>query len=455
MSGAHPSQIDLGGISVRPERLRVLRPEIVCDLAQSMQTNGLLQPIIVRPRTGTGYWLVAGRHRFEAAKKLKWDNINALVFAGMNADQAELAEIEENLIRADLSPAERALHQARRKELYEKLHPETKHGAVGRGRKKSSQNENSFVNDAAAKTGKGRSTIARDVTRAKQVPVLKEIIGTSLDQGDEIDALAKFPEDEQRALAEQAKRGEQVSAKHKPQEAAAIERRFISDDLATLLATPLHRLSKDQRQPEPEHVNLNASDRRLPCAEGFLEGLRFSAAHINHTDLATLTELLRRSDNVQRDQYRRVLNRGMDALNAAGLGNKPQLQRNIRGWHEVEPGVFEKEIDGKPIRSAAFAPEFPADDIASVLAVHEAYVPEAMHQRHLDQWAQENGWTCKDDLWTKVIDGEPYSHDVSAPAADIPGMLANIEKRERIRRKIAATRARNAVRLAPRQPIGR
>jgi hypothetical protein len=38
-------------------------------------------------------------------------------------------------------------------------------------------------------TGKGRSTVARDVTRAKKVAVLDDIAGTCLDKGDEIDAL--------------------------------------------------------------------------------------------------------------------------------------------------------------------------------------------------------------------------------------------------------------------------
>ena len=82
---------------------------------------GQLQPIIVRPRGDTGFWLVAGRHRLEAAKRLKWPMIRALVLE--NADEAELAEIDENLIRADLSPAERALHVSRRKDLYEKVAP--------------------------------------------------------------------------------------------------------------------------------------------------------------------------------------------------------------------------------------------------------------------------------------------------------------------------------------------
>jgi hypothetical protein len=42
--------------------------------------------------------------------------------------------------------------------------------------------------------------------------VLPEIVGTSLDKGREIDALAKLPEAEQRSLAEAARRGENVSA---------------------------------------------------------------------------------------------------------------------------------------------------------------------------------------------------------------------------------------------------
>jgi hypothetical protein len=44
------------------------------------------------------------------------------------------------------------------------------------------------------------------------VPVLPDIIGTSLDSGAEIDALAKLPESVQRSLAQAARRGENVSA---------------------------------------------------------------------------------------------------------------------------------------------------------------------------------------------------------------------------------------------------
>jgi hypothetical protein len=71
---------------------------------------------------------------------------------------------------------------AKRKKVYERLHPGTKHGAVGRGRKKS-QNENSFVDDTAKKSGKSRATVARDAARGKRVKVLDQIVGTCLDRG--------------------------------------------------------------------------------------------------------------------------------------------------------------------------------------------------------------------------------------------------------------------------------
>ena len=114
------ANIGTSGIAIKPEH-RALRPEAVREIADSFARIGQLQPIIVRPRGDTGFWLVAGRHRLEAAKRLKWPMIRALVLE--NADEAELAEIDENLIRADLSPAERALHVSRRKDLYEKVAP--------------------------------------------------------------------------------------------------------------------------------------------------------------------------------------------------------------------------------------------------------------------------------------------------------------------------------------------
>jgi hypothetical protein len=212
---AAPSSIQVGLLDILvSDRLRPLRPEAVDEIADSFKTLGQLQPIVVRQVKPSkisvaNYVLVAGVHRVEAARKLGWKTIAAVVIDGVDA---ELAEIDENLVRADLSPAERKVHIGLRKTLYEAKHPETKHGAVGRGGK-SSKDEISFVEDTAHKTGRGRSTVARDAKHAKTVAVLGEIPGTSLDSDSEIEALSKLPVQEQRDLAEQAKAGIEVTAK--------------------------------------------------------------------------------------------------------------------------------------------------------------------------------------------------------------------------------------------------
>jgi N6-adenosine-specific RNA methylase IME4/ParB-like chromosome segregation protein Spo0J len=184
--------VQVSNIVVAPNRMRALRPEMVAEIAESIQARGLLQPIVVRPRGHNSFWLVAGWHRLEAARELGLDSVHADIRDGLDADAAQLAEIDENLVRADLSPAERALHVGKRKDLYEKLHPEIKHGGDRKSAKakSKSQNENlkAFVVDAAKKTGKGRSS-------------------------DELDALGGLPEAEQRKLARRAKAGEKVTAR--------------------------------------------------------------------------------------------------------------------------------------------------------------------------------------------------------------------------------------------------
>jgi uncharacterized ParB-like nuclease family protein len=131
MSKAKTQMIKLRDIVVPPNRMRQLRPEKVDEFAESIATRGQLQPIIVRPRGDTDYLLVVGLHRLEAVRKLEHEAIECRVLDGMDADQALLAEIDENLVRADLTSAERAAHHAKRKQLYLKLHPETENGKAG------------------------------------------------------------------------------------------------------------------------------------------------------------------------------------------------------------------------------------------------------------------------------------------------------------------------------------
>lgn len=93
-------------------RKRKLNENKVKELAESMKLIGQLEPITVT----SGNVLLAGLHRVEAAKMLGWDEIKAELFEG-NELECELAEIDENLMRNDLTVLEQGEHLARRQEL--------------------------------------------------------------------------------------------------------------------------------------------------------------------------------------------------------------------------------------------------------------------------------------------------------------------------------------------------
>jgi ParB family chromosome partitioning protein len=76
------------------------------DLAASLKSNGLIQPILVRVVDG-GYQLIAGERRYRAAKLAGFADIPAVVREVDGYAQAQLALVE-NIHRADLNPIERA-----------------------------------------------------------------------------------------------------------------------------------------------------------------------------------------------------------------------------------------------------------------------------------------------------------------------------------------------------------
>lgn len=187
------------------ERLREIDLEAADFIAASMAEYGLRQPIEVR-KSGKRYKLIAGGHRLAAAKKLEWVDIPAVVLKA-NELEAQLLEIDENLFRRELSPLDRSTFLAKRKEVYEALHPETKHG----GDRKTDQVLNlenliaSFAESTAERLGISKQTIARSVARYKNImpDVRQKIVGTWLaDSGSQLDELAKQEPDMQRQIAD-------------------------------------------------------------------------------------------------------------------------------------------------------------------------------------------------------------------------------------------------------------
>jgi hypothetical protein len=286
-----------------------------------------LQPIIVRPRGDTDYLLVVGSHRLEAVRKLGHEAIECRVLDGMDADQALLAEIDENLVRADLTPSERAAHHAKRKQLYLKLHPETEKGkAGGRPRKTSDKmskvSTRGYAKAAAKKVGKTSRTVARDVSRGEKIDpqALADLAGTCLDNGTELGALARLRAAEQRSLAEAAKRGEKVSAI-----ACGPEAPKTSDGTGKARSTPSRRKKADLAPTlDPRAWSMSTSQER--------------EAFVNTVGRSEIEDALNAIESG------RKLTRGLNSLNQAWkAATEPELrtfcrqyfdEMNRLGWHQ-------------------------------------------------------------------------------------------------------------------------
>src|SRR6058998_2208448 len=68
--------------------------EGLLGLADSLRERGLLQPVLVRPRPGGTYELIAGERRWRAAQLAGLDTVPALVRAREDAEAIEVALIE-------------------------------------------------------------------------------------------------------------------------------------------------------------------------------------------------------------------------------------------------------------------------------------------------------------------------------------------------------------------------
>lgn len=199
-------------------------PETVNAMAKSLSDVGLISPItVVRAKVYDssiivdGFRVVAGNHRVAAARALGWEEIEAFVIADDDRLENELREIDENLCRAELTPAQRAYAIKRRKEIWEIRNPGIQVEQFVPpevGYKTPPKQEKGFAADTAEATGQSKQDINRHVSRAEALGNdLLEVTGTSLDKGVELDALKALPRDERRELIAKAKAGEKVSAR--------------------------------------------------------------------------------------------------------------------------------------------------------------------------------------------------------------------------------------------------
>ncbi|WP_208948402.1 ParB N-terminal domain-containing protein [Segnochrobactrum spirostomi] len=198
-------------IDIPADRLRALDDDWAMGVAQSMAVNGQQSPIIVSKAVRGRHKLIAGLHRLTAARHLEWAEIDAMVFQG-GALEARLLEIDENLIRRELSALDRASHLAERRRIYEELYPDTARGNAGAAARWGYATDKlSFASETAARLGISERDVQRSIARHTRIApdVRAKIALTAIaTRGAELDALARLEPEAQRRAVDMVLAGE-------------------------------------------------------------------------------------------------------------------------------------------------------------------------------------------------------------------------------------------------------
>lgn len=154
-------------------------PEKLKELADSIKsTDGLLQPIVVRPLANGKYEIVAGERRWRAGQLAGLDEVSCLVF-NYSDEQALQAAIVENISRSDLNPIEEAQAYQRLIDEFDYLHEEV-----------------------AASVGKSRTAITNSLRLLKLDPRVQKLLATGQLSEGHGKILASLAPHEQISLAE-------------------------------------------------------------------------------------------------------------------------------------------------------------------------------------------------------------------------------------------------------------
>src|SRR5919108_563653 len=164
--------------------------EATSALADSIRTQGLVQPVVVRPRKAGGFELIAGERRWRAAREARMPTVPALVRAADDRDTLLLGLVE-NVAREELTAVEEARAYALLLDEFELS-----------------------LGDLAERVGKGKPTVSN---RLRLLELPDDVLGL-LERGDLTEGharavLAVPDQDGRRRLARQiVRRGMSVRA---------------------------------------------------------------------------------------------------------------------------------------------------------------------------------------------------------------------------------------------------
>jgi len=147
-----PMQIDIDRIDPSPYQPRTrFKEEALDELARSIRTSGIIQPLVVR-QVGNRFELIAGERRWRAAQKAGLTSVSAIVRQVPDELALEMTLVE-NIQREDLN----AIEQAR---AFERLMDEL----------------NATQEGVAERTGKDRATVANAIRLLKLEPTIQDWI---------------------------------------------------------------------------------------------------------------------------------------------------------------------------------------------------------------------------------------------------------------------------------------
>jgi ParB family chromosome partitioning protein len=149
---AGPQEIDIDLIEPSPYQPRTrFREEALDELARSIQSSGIIQPIVVRP-VGNRFQLIAGERRWRAAQRTGLRQVAAIVRQVADGLALEMTLVE-NIQREDLNAMEAA-------RAFERL-----------------MDEFQLTQEAVAeRTGKDRTTVANAIRLLKLEPTIQDWI---------------------------------------------------------------------------------------------------------------------------------------------------------------------------------------------------------------------------------------------------------------------------------------
>ena len=195
--------------------------ERITALAESLKTDGFIQPIVVRRVGQATFTIIAGERRYRASKKAGLSHVPVVVRDVTEAEAYELALVE-NVQREDLNPIEEA-------EAYQYLSKslELSHEAI------------------AKKVGRDRVTITNALRLLKLSQDLQTEVAYGTLTAGHGRALLMAPTAERKSLADQVIKGD-WSVRRTEKEAKALKNQLTQPPATKNPNSPAHRAVEDQ-----------------------------------------------------------------------------------------------------------------------------------------------------------------------------------------------------------------